>query len=148
MFLPHSLCHNLFKVCSNHNILVYILLSVSRISLTYMRHLKCGFFVIFVVWRYRSLFQVSGPPKPSTTSMGEMTTADVSNRPPAVEDPKCSHATQPKAGLPDTPKATGSEAGPPGMPEAIFSHSSALPGAFKSGDRDRPFTPEKVLQRL
>ncbi len=79
-----------------------------------MRHLKCGFFVIFVVWRYRSLFQVSDPPKPSTTSMGEMTTADVSNRPPAVEDPKCSHATLPKSGLPD---ATGSEAGPPGMPE-------------------------------
>lgn len=49
--------------------------------------------------------------------MGEMTTADVSNRPPAVEDPKCSHTTQPKAGLPDNPKATGSETGPPGMPE-------------------------------
>uniref|UniRef100_A0A9J7XJQ9 Calcineurin-binding protein cabin-1 n=1 Tax=Cyprinus carpio carpio TaxID=630221 RepID=A0A9J7XJQ9_CYPCA len=38
---------------------------------------------------------VSDPPKPpSTTSMGEMTTADVSNRPSAVEDPKCSHTTQ------------------------------------------------------
>uniref|UniRef100_A0A671KMI7 Calcineurin-binding protein cabin-1 n=1 Tax=Sinocyclocheilus anshuiensis TaxID=1608454 RepID=A0A671KMI7_9TELE len=60
---------------------------------------------------------VSDPPKPSTTSMGEMTTADVSNQPPAVEDPKCSHATQPKAGLPDTPKATGSETGPPGIPQ-------------------------------
>ncbi|XP_016094749.1 calcineurin-binding protein cabin-1-like [Sinocyclocheilus grahami] len=60
---------------------------------------------------------VSDPPKPSATSMGEMTTADVSNQPPAVEDPKCSHATQPKAGLPDTPKATGSETGPPGIPQ-------------------------------
>uniref|UniRef100_A0A8C1YXG0 Calcineurin-binding protein cabin-1 n=1 Tax=Cyprinus carpio TaxID=7962 RepID=A0A8C1YXG0_CYPCA len=60
---------------------------------------------------------VSVPPKPSATSMGEMMTADVSNRPPAVEDPKCSQTTQPKAGLPNTPKASGSETGPPGMPQ-------------------------------
>uniref|UniRef100_A0A9J8AIY7 Calcineurin-binding protein cabin-1 n=1 Tax=Cyprinus carpio carpio TaxID=630221 RepID=A0A9J8AIY7_CYPCA len=61
---------------------------------------------------------VSDPPKPpSTTSMGEMTTADVSNRPSAVEDPKCSHTTQPKAGLPNTPKATGSDTGLPCMPQ-------------------------------
>ncbi|XP_073675244.1 calcineurin-binding protein cabin-1 [Garra rufa] len=60
---------------------------------------------------------VSDPLKPSATSMGEMTTADVSNRPPAVEDPKCSHTTQPKAGLPDTPTAPGSEIGPPSMPQ-------------------------------
>uniref|UniRef100_A0A8C2GGG0 Calcineurin-binding protein cabin-1 n=1 Tax=Cyprinus carpio TaxID=7962 RepID=A0A8C2GGG0_CYPCA len=64
-----------------------------------------------------SLSQVSVPPKPSATSMGEMMTADVSNRPPAVEDPKCSQTTQPKAGLPNTPKASGSETGPPGMPQ-------------------------------
>ncbi|XP_026125473.1 calcineurin-binding protein cabin-1-like isoform X2 [Carassius auratus] len=60
---------------------------------------------------------VSDPPKPSTTSMGEMTTADVSNRPPAVEDHRCSHTTQPKAGLPNTHKFTGSETGPPRMPQ-------------------------------
>uniref|UniRef100_A0A671TDN7 Calcineurin-binding protein cabin-1-like n=1 Tax=Sinocyclocheilus anshuiensis TaxID=1608454 RepID=A0A671TDN7_9TELE len=60
---------------------------------------------------------VSDPPKPSATSMGEMTTADVSNQPPAVEDPKCSHTTQPKAGLPDTPKDSGSEIELPGMPQ-------------------------------
>ncbi|KTF83644.1 hypothetical protein cypCar_00006387, partial [Cyprinus carpio] len=60
---------------------------------------------------------VSVPPKPSATSMGEMMTADVSNRPPAVEDPKSSQTTQPKAGLPNTPKASGSETGPPGMPQ-------------------------------
>uniref|UniRef100_A0A8C1MKL1 Calcineurin-binding protein cabin-1 n=1 Tax=Cyprinus carpio TaxID=7962 RepID=A0A8C1MKL1_CYPCA len=67
---------------------------------------------------YYSLSQVSDPPKPpSTTSMGEMTTADVSNRPSAVEDPKCSHTTQPKAGLPNTPKATGSDTGLPCMPQ-------------------------------
>ncbi|XP_067269100.1 calcineurin-binding protein cabin-1 isoform X2 [Pseudorasbora parva] len=64
---------------------------------------------------------VSDPPKPATTSMGEMTTADVSNRPPAAEDPKCSHTSLPKAGLPDTPTVTGSETGPPGMP-----HSATL----------------------
>uniref|UniRef100_A0A9J8AA99 Calcineurin-binding protein cabin-1 n=1 Tax=Cyprinus carpio carpio TaxID=630221 RepID=A0A9J8AA99_CYPCA len=64
-----------------------------------------------------SLSQVSVPPKPSATSMGEMMTADVSNRPPAVEDPKSSQTTQPKAGLPNTPKASGSETGPPGMPQ-------------------------------
>uniref|UniRef100_A0A672P9Y6 Calcineurin-binding protein cabin-1 n=1 Tax=Sinocyclocheilus grahami TaxID=75366 RepID=A0A672P9Y6_SINGR len=60
---------------------------------------------------------VSVPLKPSATSMGEMTTVDVSNQPPAVEDPKRSHTTQPKAGLPDTPKDSGSETGPPGMPQ-------------------------------
>lgn len=64
-----------------------------------------------------SLSQVSDPPKPSTTSMGEMTTADVSNRPPAAEDPKCLHTSQPKAGLPDTPTLTGSETGPPTIPQ-------------------------------
>ncbi|XP_056102870.1 calcineurin-binding protein cabin-1 isoform X1 [Rhinichthys klamathensis goyatoka] len=66
---------------------------------------------------------VSDPPKPSTTSMGEMTTADVSNRPPAAEDPKCSHTSQPKAGLPDTPTLTGSETGPPAIPQQ---HSATL----------------------
>ncbi|XP_059379840.1 calcineurin-binding protein cabin-1-like isoform X7 [Carassius carassius] len=60
---------------------------------------------------------VSDPRKLSTTSMGEMTSADVSNRPPAVEDPKCSHTTQPKAGLPDTHEASGNETGPPCMPQ-------------------------------
>ncbi|XP_026058509.1 calcineurin-binding protein cabin-1 isoform X7 [Carassius auratus] len=64
-----------------------------------------------------NLTGVSDPCKLSTTSMGEMTSADVSNRPPAVEDPKCSHTTQPKAGLPDTHKASGNETGPPCMPQ-------------------------------
>ncbi|KAG1949200.1 calcineurin-binding protein cabin-1 isoform X4 [Pimephales promelas] len=59
---------------------------------------------------------VSDPPKAS-----EMTTADVSNRPPAAEDPKCSHTSQPKAGVPDTP--TGSETGPPAAPQQ---HSATL----------------------
>ncbi|KAK7146555.1 hypothetical protein R3I93_014110 [Phoxinus phoxinus] len=66
---------------------------------------------------------VSDPPKPSTTSMGEMTTADVSNRPPAAEDPKCSHTSQPKAGLPDTPTLTASETGPPAVTQQ---HSATL----------------------
>ncbi|KAK7135286.1 hypothetical protein R3I94_014062 [Phoxinus phoxinus] len=66
---------------------------------------------------------VSDPPKPSTTSMGEMTTADVSNRPPAAEDPKCSHTSQPKAGLPDTPALTASETGPPAVTQQ---HSATL----------------------
>lgn len=59
---------------------------------------------------------VSDPPKPSTTCMGEMTTADVSNRPSAAEDPKCSHTTPPKAGLTETPTITETEP-PPAMPE-------------------------------
>ncbi|KAF4103573.1 hypothetical protein G5714_016456 [Onychostoma macrolepis] len=74
--------------------------------------------------------QVSDPPKPSTTSMGEMTTADVSNQPPAVEDPKCSHTTQPKAGLPDTPKATGSVTGPPSMPQQYLHYLIKLNGHY------------------
>ncbi|XP_067251580.1 calcineurin-binding protein cabin-1 isoform X3 [Chanodichthys erythropterus] len=66
---------------------------------------------------------VSDPPKPSTASMGEMTTVDVSNRPPVAEDTKCSHTSQPKAGLPDIPTVTGSETGPTGMPQQ---HSATL----------------------
>lgn len=52
--------------------------------------------------------------------MVEMTTADVSNRPPAAEDPKCSHTTPPKAGLAETPAVTETEAEtvtPPAMPQ-------------------------------
>nr|XP_055023492.1 calcineurin-binding protein cabin-1 isoform X2 [Misgurnus anguillicaudatus] len=61
---------------------------------------------------------VSDPLKPSTSSMGEMTTADVSNRPPAVEDPKCSHTTQSKPGLAETPTITESVTAPlPAMPQ-------------------------------
>lgn len=52
--------------------------------------------------------------------MGEMTTVDVSNRPTAAEDSKCSHTSQPKAGLPDTPTVTGSETGLPCMPSATL----------------------------
>ncbi|XP_051510129.1 calcineurin-binding protein cabin-1 isoform X1 [Myxocyprinus asiaticus] len=61
---------------------------------------------------------VSDPLKPSTTSMGEMTTADVSSQPPAAEDLKCSHTSQPKAALPDPLTITGSETGHPSMPQA------------------------------
>ncbi len=86
----------------------------ATLNVVSLSHLLCEDVLSYLC---HSLFQVSDPPKPSTTSMGEMTTADVSNRPPAVEDPKCSHTPQPKAGLPDTPKATGSETGPPGMPQ-------------------------------
>lgn len=55
--------------------------------------------------------------------MGEMTTVDVSNRPPVAEDTKCSHTSQPKAGLPDSPAVTGSETGPTGVPQQ---HSATL----------------------
>ncbi|XP_057211777.1 calcineurin-binding protein cabin-1 isoform X3 [Triplophysa rosa] len=61
---------------------------------------------------------VSDPPKPSATCIGEMTTADVSNKPPAVEDPKCAHTTPPKAGLAETPAVTETETvTPPAMPQ-------------------------------
>lgn len=69
--------------------------------------------------------QVSDPsPKPSTPSMGEMTTADVSSRPPATEDPKCSQPPRPKQSLPDAASTAGKDAPPsetsqtqPGTPQ-------------------------------
>ncbi|XP_021334181.1 calcineurin-binding protein cabin-1 isoform X2 [Danio rerio] len=59
----------------------------------------------------------SDPPKPSATGMGEMTTTDVSNRPPAAEDPKSSQSSQPKTAVPETPTATGGESGLPSFPQ-------------------------------
>ncbi|XP_072538504.1 calcineurin-binding protein cabin-1 isoform X3 [Salminus brasiliensis] len=71
------------------------------------------------------LTAVSDPSaKASTSSMGEMTTADVSSRPPATEDPKCSQPLRPKQGLPDTASAPGTDMAPsessqpqPGQPQ-------------------------------
>lgn len=59
-------------------------------------------YILFV----RSLAQVSDPSlKPSTSSMGEMTTADVSSRPPATEDAKSSQPAKPC--LPDSSSVPG-----------------------------------------
>ncbi|TSO88119.1 Calcineurin-binding protein cabin-1 [Bagarius yarrelli] len=60
-------------------------------------------------------------PKPSTSSMGEMTTADVSSRPPATEDAKSSQPAKPC--LPDSSSApgvdiTGSGSGEPLAPRS------------------------------
>ncbi|XP_056628426.1 calcineurin-binding protein cabin-1 isoform X3 [Triplophysa dalaica] len=71
---------------------------------------------------------VSDPPKQSATCMGEMTTADVSNRPPAAEDPKCSHTTPPKAGLAEIPAVTETETvTPPAMPHPATLQLSLQP---------------------
>lgn len=60
--------------------------------------------------------------------MGEMTTADVSNRPPAAEDPKCSHTTPPKAGLAETTAVTETETvTPPAMPHPATLQVSLQP---------------------
>lgn len=56
--------------------------------------------------------------------MGEMTTADVSNRPPAAEDPKCSHTTPPKAGFTETSIITETDTAPP--PAMALSQPAAL----------------------
>ncbi|KAI4883149.1 hypothetical protein NFI96_028036, partial [Prochilodus magdalenae] len=56
------------------------------------------------------LTAVSDPSlKPSTSSMGEMTTADVSSRPPATEDPKSSQPPRPKQSLPDAASTPGAD---------------------------------------
>ncbi|XP_066499706.1 calcineurin-binding protein cabin-1 isoform X2 [Hoplias malabaricus] len=57
---------------------------------------------------------VSDPsPKPSTSSsMGEMTTADVSSRPPATEDPKSTQLPRPKQSIPDLSSTTGTDITP------------------------------------
>ncbi|TRY56618.1 hypothetical protein DNTS_023521 [Danionella cerebrum] len=52
-----------------------------------------------------TLTRVRDPLKSSATALGEMTTADVSSRPSAAEDPKYSQPHQPKTGLKETPRA-------------------------------------------
>uniref|UniRef100_A0A8B9LHX5 Calcineurin binding protein 1 n=1 Tax=Astyanax mexicanus TaxID=7994 RepID=A0A8B9LHX5_ASTMX len=82
------------------------------------------------------LTAVSDPSaKPSASSMGEMTTADVSSRPPATEDPKCSQPPRPKQSIPETASAPGTDVAPsessqtqPGQPQP-----SLLPGNQTQG---------------
>ncbi|XP_058246741.1 calcineurin-binding protein cabin-1 isoform X3 [Hemibagrus wyckioides] len=79
------------------------------------------------------LTAVSDPsPKPSTSSMGEMTTADVSSRPPATEDAKSSQPAKPC--LPDS-STTGvdSTTSGPCQPLAPLSQPALEPGNQNQG---------------
>uniref|UniRef100_A0AAR2KKN4 Calcineurin-binding protein cabin-1 n=1 Tax=Pygocentrus nattereri TaxID=42514 RepID=A0AAR2KKN4_PYGNA len=73
--------------------------------------------------------------KPSTSSMGEMTTADVSSRPPATEDPKCSQPPRPKQSLPDAASTPGTDITPSetSQHQAGPPHPSLQPGIQAQG---------------
>ncbi|XP_060787332.1 calcineurin-binding protein cabin-1 isoform X4 [Neoarius graeffei] len=80
------------------------------------------------------LTAVSDPsPKPSTSSMGEMTTADVSSRPPATEDAKSSQPA--KSCLPDSSSTPGVDltTSGPCQPLASLSQSALEPGNQNQG---------------
>lgn len=91
-------------------------------------------FVFLTYFFIRSLTQVSDPsPKPSTSSMGEMTTADVSSRPPATEDAKSSQPA--KSCLPDSSSTPGVDltTSGPCQPLASLSQSALEPGNQNQG---------------
>ncbi|XP_047656377.1 calcineurin-binding protein cabin-1 isoform X2 [Tachysurus fulvidraco] len=80
------------------------------------------------------LTAVSDPsPKPSTSSMGEMTTADVSGRPPATEETKSSQPAKPC--LPDSSSTPGVDITNSGtcQPLAPLSQLSLEPGNQNQG---------------
>ncbi|XP_034162577.2 calcineurin-binding protein cabin-1 isoform X1 [Pangasianodon hypophthalmus] len=80
------------------------------------------------------LTAVSDPsPKPSTSSMGEMTTADVSSRPPATEDAKSSQPAKPC--LPDSSSTPGFDitTSGPCQPLAPLSQPTLEPGNQNQG---------------
>ncbi|KAI5622058.1 calcineurin-binding protein cabin-1 isoform X2 [Silurus asotus] len=79
------------------------------------------------------LTAVSDPSKTSTSSMGEMTTADVSSRPPATEDAKSSHPVKPC--LPDSSSAPGVDLATSGpcQPLAPLSQPALEPGNQNQG---------------
>ncbi|XP_046727370.1 calcineurin-binding protein cabin-1 isoform X3 [Silurus meridionalis] len=79
------------------------------------------------------LTAVSDPSKTLTSSMGEMTTADVSSRPPATEDAKSSHPVKPC--LPDSSSAPGVDlaTSSPCQPLAPLSQPALEPGNQTQG---------------
>ncbi|XP_035391936.1 calcineurin-binding protein cabin-1 isoform X1 [Electrophorus electricus] len=75
-------------------------------------------------------------PQPSTSSLGEMTTSDMPNRPPATEGPKCSQPQQPKPGLSDSASAPCVDMLSPDTSRALLEpglHAPAAPSHPREG---------------
>ncbi|XP_030622423.1 calcineurin-binding protein cabin-1 [Chanos chanos] len=68
------------------------------------------------------------PPKAPAPPMGEMTTADVSGKPPAAaEDSKCSQQTRKPTLAPETPATAGAESAPKDSTDSKLPTPSPLP---------------------
>uniref|UniRef100_A0AAR2JIQ6 Calcineurin-binding protein cabin-1 n=1 Tax=Pygocentrus nattereri TaxID=42514 RepID=A0AAR2JIQ6_PYGNA len=97
---------------------------------------RAFFFTVKVLEDNLDKLTISDPSlKPSTSSMGEMTTADVSSRPPATEDPKCSQPPRPKQSLPDAASTPGTDITPSetSQHQAGPPHPSLQPGIQAQG---------------